>query len=221
MRKILLVVLCVLLLITAVACGKNNKTDIAVDTAGNIIGETTADTVSNIDTAEEYTEIVGEYMLPIEGEMSFYNGTEDGSFANSLIVSQDGSFYGSYYELDKNLTGDNYQNGTYYWNTYWGEFTDIIWLDESTFSMKLSSLATEREDGKERFEDDSFKSITTTELKGLSKETEYILFLPNTPIHMLPEEVVNSIKKDISTQETLDMYVLFNTEEQNIFICEE
>ena len=222
MRKILLVVLCVLLLVTAVACGenKNNKTDIAVDTAGNIVGETTADIVSNVDTVEEYTELVGEYELPIEKELSFYNGTVDGEFANSITIRKDGSFFGSYYELDKTLTGENYQNGTYYWNTYWGNFSDIIWLDEFTYSMKLEYLATEREDGVERLEDDSFRSITTVDMKGVTKDSEYVLFMPNTPLHMLPDNVKELLNEDLSNQDSLGVYVLLDTEKQIIFTCD-
>ena len=224
MRKILLVVLCVLLIVTTVACGTKteNKVDIAVDTAGNIIGETAAEIVSEDteDTLEDYENLVGEFELPFEDSLDFYLGTEDGTFANSITVKQDGSFYGSYYNLDKTLTGENHQNGTYYWNEYWGNFTDILWLDEFTFSMKMTYLATEHDNGVERLEDDSFKSITTLDMTGVTKDAEYILFMPNTPIHMLPENFSELINKDLSNQDSLDMYALYDTENQIVFCCE-
>lgn len=225
MRKILLVVLCVLLLITTVACGNktNNKTDVAVDTAGNIVGSTTAEIVSddNVeDVLEEFKDSVGEFELPIEEELSFYVENEENSWNNSMTVRQDGSFYGSYYKLDDNLTGESYQNGTYYWNEYWGEFTDILWLDEYTFSMKMTSLATEHDSGIERLEDDSFKSATTLDIDGTTKDVEYILFMPNTPMNMLPENIEELLNKDLSNQDSLGMYVLLNTESQIAFYCE-
>lgn len=221
MKKIMLVVLCVLLVITTVACGgkTENKTDIAVDTAGNIVGETTTDTVSE-NTLEEFQDLVGEFELPFEDSLDFYLGTEDGTFANSITVKQDGSFYGSYYDLDKTLIGENYQNGTYYWNEYWGEFSDILWLDEFTFSMKMSSLATEHDEGIDRLEDDSFKSVTTLDMKGIAKETEYILFMPNTPLHMIGEDILALLNRDLSNQDSLGIYVLYNPEQQIAFWCE-
>lgn len=237
MRKILMVVLCFVLVVTMVGCGNNtNQTDVAVDTAGNIVekedskfvfeGKNTT-TVIDFDAGsvdeydnEEYKKLVGEFDLPFEDEMLFYTESEDGSWNNAMTLRQDGSFYGSYYELDKTLTGENYQNGTYYWNEYWGDVIDVLWLDEHTFSMKIESLATEHDKGVERLEDDSFKSVTTLDMKGISKDVEFILFMPSTPIHMLPENIEEFINKDLSNQDSLGMYVLLNTEEQIAFWCE-
>lgn len=221
MKKIMLVVLCVLLVITTAACGgkTENKTDIAVDTAGNIVGETATDTVSE-NTLEEFKDLVGEFELPFEDKLEFYVEGTEGSWSNAMTLNQDGSIYGSYYELDNTLTGENYENGTYYWNTYWGEFSDILWLDEFTFSMKLNYVATEKDSGIERLEDDSFKSVTTLDMRGVAKETEYILFMPNTPIHMIGEDILTLLNRDLSNQDSLGMYVLYNPEQQIAFLCE-
>ena len=236
MRKILMVVLCFVLVFTMVGCGNNaNQTDVAVDTAGNVIEENSKVVLEGKNTTtvvdlekgsvdeydnEEYKELVGDFELPFEGEMLFYTESKDGSWNNAMTLKDDGSFYGSYYELNKTLTGVNYQNGTYYWNEYWGDVVDILWLDEHTFSMKIESLATEHDKGVERLEDDSFKSITTLDMKGISKDVEFILFMPSTPINMLPENIDEIINKDLSNQDSLGMYVLWNTEEQIAFWSE-
>lgn len=237
MRKFLLVVLCVLLVMTMVACGgkTENITDVAVDTAGNVIedaskivleGKNTT-TVLDLEegTVDEYDNeafesLAGQFELPFEEDLQFYVEAEDGSWNNALTLRSDGSMYGSYYELDKTLIGENYQNGTYYWNTYWGKFGEILWLDESSYSLTLNEVATEKEDGIERLEDDSFKSITTLNMKGISNGSEYILFAPGTPIHMLPENMEELLNKDLSNQDSLEMFVLLDTEQQIAFWAE-
>ena len=80
--------------------------------------------------------------------------------------------------------------------------------------------ATEKEDGVERLEDDSFKSITTLNMKGISNGSEYILFAPGTPIHMLPENMEELLNKDLSNQDSLEMFVLLDTEQQIAFWAE-
>ena len=231
MRKILLVVLCVLLVMTMVACGgkTENITDVAVDTAGNIVEDDNKfvfegkNTTTVIDLEEgsvkEYDnqifeELTEVFELPFDKELEFYVGTEDNSWSNAMTLRPDGTIYGSYYELDKTLTGENYQNGTYYWNTYWGEFDELLWVDEYTYSMILKNVGMEKEEGVERLEDDSFKSITTLSMKGITNDGEYVLFTPETPIHMLPENIEELLNRDLSNQDSLGMFVLLDTEQQ-------
>lgn len=238
MKKILLVMVCVLLVMSLVACGGKTETitDVAVDTAGNVMedaskivleGKNTT-TVLDLEegTVDEYDNeafesLAGQFELPFEEELYFYVEAEDGSWNNAMTFKPDGSIYGSFYELDKTLIGDNYQNGTYYWNTYWGNFDEILWLDEYTYSITLKDLAMENEEGQERLEDDSFKSITTLNMKGITNESEYILFVPETPLHMLPENISELLNKDLSNQNSLGMFVLLDTEQQIAFWAEE
>lgn len=222
MKKILLVMVCVLLVMSLVACGGKTETitDVAVDTAGNIIGETAQEILEET-TEDPFQSLAGAFELPFEEELYFYVEAEDGSWNNAMTFKPDGSIYGSFYELDKTLIGDNYQNGTYYWNTYWGNFDEILWLDEYTYSITLKDLAMENEEGQERLEDDSFKSITTLNMKGITNESEYILFVPGTPLHMLPENISELLNKDLSNQDSLGMFVLLDTEQQIAFWAEE
>ena len=221
MKKILLVMVCVLLTISLVACGGKTEsiTDMAVDTAGNIIEETTTEVVS--EDIENFEELAGAFELPFGEELYFYTEAEDGSWNNAMTFKPDGSIYGSFYELDKTLIGDNYQNGTYYWNTYWGNFDEILWLDEYTYSITLKDLGIENEEGQERLEDDSFKSVTTIDMKGITNEGEYVLFVPSTPLRMLPEDIIELLNLDLSNQEFLDMFVLLDTTQQIAFWAEE
>lgn len=234
MRKILLVVICVLLVMVLVACGgkTENITDVAVDTAGNVIEDESKivfegkNTTTVVDLEEgsvdEYdnsvfNELAGAFELPFDEDLQFYIESEDGSWNNAMTIRSDGSMYGSYYELDKTLTGENYQNGTYYWNTYWGEFDELLWLDEHTYSMILKNVGMEKEEGVERLEDDSFKSITTLSMKGITNDGEYVLFTPETPIHILPKNIEELLNRDLSNQDSLGMFVLLDTEQQIAF----
>ena len=199
MRKILILTLTVILAFSFAGCSKNE--------------------VATIETLEEQKNTIEDKVLPFDNTIQFYTETGIGNWSNSLSLRNDGSFFGDYYDLNMGEVGENFEQGTYYWNEYWGEFDKVEKLTDYSYLLSFESLATEHEDGVESFEN-QFKYLTTINIVGVKANTDYILFLPNTPVASLPENVKETIlTANFENKETIEIYVLYNLQDNVVFWC--
>ena len=210
MKKILSLVLCVLLLIACSACEKSEveqKEDKEVDTSGNLI-------------VEEIVE-PEKVLLPFEESLSFILSNGVGNWETTLILDNEGGIYGDFHNLNMGEVGEGYENGTYYWNEYWGFSEGIEKLNEYSYKFVLKDVATSQPGDVEEIDDeDSMKFKTTYDIEGVVDESEYILYLPNTPVLDLPEDAITWIPKLEADRDIIDCYILYCVENGDIFRCE-
>ena len=213
MVKFFSLVLCIVVVFAAVGVADmgRNTSDIEVDTAGNIVDEITPVEV------EEPEKI----LLPFEEGIKFGLSTGIGDWHTSLILDNEGGIYGDFYDNEYGEIGEKYENGTQYWNEYWGFFEEIQKVSEYSYKMFLKDVATSQPTGVEDIdEEEKLRYITTDKITGVVDDTEYILYLPNTPVLELPEEVLTYLPKIESDKDVIDCYMLYSVKEKMVFVNE-
>lgn len=194
-------------------CDMNSKTnDVEVDTAGNII-------VDNIEPVE--VEEPKKLLLPFEESLSFILSNGVGNWETTLVLDNEGGIYGDFHDLNMGEVGEGYENGTYYWNEYWGYSDGIEKVNDYSYKFVLKDVATSQPgDVEEIDEEDSMKFKTTYNIEGVVDESEYILYLPNTPILEVPKEALTWIPTLETDRDIIDCYILYCVENGDIFRCE-
>ena len=194
-------------------CDMNSKTnDVEVDTAGNII-------VDNIEPVE--VEEPKKLLLPFEESLSFILSNGVGNWETTLVLDNEGGIYGYFHDLNMGEVGEGYENGTYYWNEYWGYSEGIEKVNDYSYKFVLKDVATSQPgDVEEIDEEDSMKFKTTYNIEGVVDESEYILYLPNTPVMELPEESLFWLKNIEADKDVIDCYILYCVKNGDTFWCE-
>lgn len=154
-------------------------------------------------------------------EFVFCSGV--GAWQTLMILNNDGSFSGDYSDTDMGDDGEQYPNGTVYVSDFSGSFGDVEKINEYSYRMKLKNVEIEVDVGKEWIED-GFRYIATGPY-GLEDSEEFILYLPSTPINMVPSEFLiwwpYRFSQDEVKRETLECYGILSVNTGNGFFYEE
>ncbi len=143
--------------------------------------------------------------------------TDDAS--TTLHINSDGTIEGSYYAYNYTEDGSNEAKK----NEFTGKFELVKKVNDTTFSLKLAETQLKNEDGKEEI------SSTKTGIKthtyyvtppGIDDNGEnYTLYLPNTPVSELSDEVFDAMgdywRDKLKSQEILGKYILFENDGKN------
>lgn len=209
--KKLLCILSALIVLFLSACNNVEKT------SSNEKVDTSED-VSSISSQSPSSEIL---LLPLPSEnteFSYLSGA--GAWRTVLTLNKDGSFSGFYLDSEMGEFGDDYPNGSAYTSTFSGKFEVIEKINDYSYKMSLSNLETEIPVGEEWIEDE-IRYIATlpnglyNQLSG-QLSSEFIFYLPSTPINSLSEEFLSwwpyrySESSDSIT--TLSCYGILNVE---------
>lgn len=188
--------LCVIFLavfLSLSACAPNN-TDVSINDAYS-------EPIS-INTYENSTTTISEATQPTHGqdnqlplpqeelEFSFLSGA--GAWRTILTLNSNGTFSGWYLDSEMGDIGEKYPKGSAYTCTFFGKFENIEKVNEYSFKMTLTDLSTEKPIGEEWIENKI--RYVASEPFGLKDPidnrecTEFIFYLPDTPIEQVPEE---------------------------------
>ena len=125
--------------------------------------------------------------LPFEQPLELVFSSGAGAWRSILVLSPDGTFTGEYSDSDMGSTGEGYPHGTCYVSVFQGRFGDIRQVDDTTWSLTLQELTTEQEPDTEWIEDQILYVASTP--YGLDGGTDFALYLPDTPVEALSEEL--------------------------------
>ena len=182
--------------------------------------------VSNFESKEKllslYESLTNPYIpkptvLPIEEVTSFYFSSGAGGWGTELKLNPDGSFTGCYHDSDMGDTGDGYPNGTVYICNFSGKFENIKKIDEYSYQMTLTNLTIE--ETPDEWIEEGIKYIASGPY-GIEGGTNFIFYMPNTPISSLSEEFLSwwPGRYDLSEpKDTLTGYGILNVETQEGF----
>ena len=171
MRRFLLSLLCLTLLS---GCGSSDDAVTLPDTSeSRPIADNTQDAAEAV-------------QLPIDQPLELIFASGAGAWGTSLTLSPDGSFSGEFSDSDMGDSDTNYPNGTRYLCNFEGKFTNLTQIDAFTWSLTLDTVSTEVEPDTEWIED-GIRYIASTPY-GLDGGTEFLLYLPGTPLNTLPED---------------------------------
>ncbi|WP_022758277.1 hypothetical protein [Butyrivibrio fibrisolvens] len=143
----------------------------------------------------------------------FYFSSGAGGWGTDIIISEDGSFEGSYHDSDMGDTGEGYQYGTVYVCNFTGKFdvpqpTD----DEYIYTTKLLDLTLTDADkiGTTVIEDET--RYIYTDPYGFEDADEFMIYLPGASLSDMTEECRSWVDVRMESIERLpvDYYVLYN-----------
>lgn len=146
--------------------------------------------------------------------MDFYFSSGAGGWGTSMTLNSDFSFSGSFHDSDMGDMTEEYPNGTCYISSFSGSFRVVSQIDEYSYSLELVSLETEVAEGTVWIEDGI--RFIASEAFGL-EGSEYVLYLPETPMEQLPEDLPFWLPHWEDTPETLSRYSIWNATCQTPF----
>lgn len=158
------------------------------------------------ETSDEEPEI--SFSFTDLSNLEFWFGSGAGAWRTVLTVQDDGTFEGEYLDSDMEI-GDAYPNGTQYFCSFTGEFTEPVKVDEYTYSVKIEQIKLAEEPGIEEIKDGI--KFVYREPYGLDDAEEILFYLPGAPVQELPKEYrnwMNGYGDHIDTQ--LPFYGLYN-----------
>ena len=169
---------------------------------------------ANNGSCETQPVILNEAKLPDVFPLEFVFSSGAGAWRTAIVLNQDGSFNGAYLDSDMGDRGNDYPKGTHYICDFSGQFDNISQIDSHTYSMTLSKITAEKENGEEWIEDGILNKYS--EPYGMEDGTEYLLYTPDTKIAEVPEEFLkwypgwNFVDEDGKHSDTLSCYGIYN-----------
>ncbi len=160
-----------------------------------------------------------DYQLPLpqeDLEFSFLSGA--GAWRTIITLNRDGTFTGWYLDSEMGDIGEDYPKGSAYTCTFFGKFENIEKVNEYSYKMTLTDLKTEKTVGEEWIEDEiRYVASSPYGLNAPNNEqecTEFIFFLPDTPIEKVPEEFLSwwpyRYTQETEPKATLSCYGILN-----------
>ena len=150
------------------------------------------------------------YKMPFDHSMDFLFASGVGAWGTYVTLNADGTFQGHYQDANMGETGEGYPDGTLYFSSFSGKFENIMQINDYTYSLTLSEITIEDPIGEETIADDTL--YIASEPYGMEDGTEYLLYLPETPVSGLSEEFLSwwPGRWDEDVKSTLSYYGLYN-----------
>lgn len=123
------------------------------------------------------------YEILPELEMTFSSGA--GAWSTTLSLSGNGSFAGSYHDSDMGDSGDGYPGGTCYVCDFSGTFR-VADIQGHTAKLEMTELK-HKQKADATWIENGIRYIASSAY-GLEGGTEFVLYLPGTPVEQIPEE---------------------------------
>lgn len=155
--------------------------------------------------------------LPFDSAKDFYFASGVGGWGTSLTLNPDGTFTGCYHDSNLGDSGDGYDCTVYICN-FNGSFQNIREKDEYTYSMELASVEIDDTESAEWIEEQDGTRVRyiLAEPYGIDGGKTFYLYLPGTPVSVLPAEYVGWCY-GLSEQTELPGYGLYNVDMQEGF----
>ena len=169
-------------------------------------------TVSRAVSATLISRYTSDFIPPVFESMpeQFVFTSGAGGWQTELILADDGTFTGEYYDSDMGDTGSRYPNGTVYICNFSGSFTQPEQVNDYTYKMNLESLQIERTPEETEYRDGV--RYIYSEPYGLDNADEFYIYTPGAPVSDLPYTFVlwTYALADMQNAETLPCYGIYN-----------
>lgn len=129
-----------------------------------------------------------------------------GAWSEEFTIEKDGYFTGLFNDSDMGVTGEGYEDGTRYSSSYSGYFTDLVKINEYTYQMKLADISYDEPVGTEEISDNV--RYIYTDSYCLGGTDTFTIYLPQTPINELSEEICMWLMVDKQDEGKLNMIAI-------------
>lgn len=220
MKKLHLIIPVIIVSVMLLGCfdGKKEAEDDSTTQA-----QTTAEATGSIQVennskpveATELKEVARNQTLPLAGgSRDLYFSSGAGGWRTCIIVHEDGSFTGDYYDGDMGDMSDEYPGGTAYTCKFSGQFENIKKVNDYTYSMTLSYIDTESTP--DEWIEDGIRYISSSPY-GIDTGEEFMFYLPDAPLSELPIDDMRMWNYYNEDTDTLDAYAIRNMETEQFF----
>lgn len=225
MKKFLyLLIICILLS----GCSNENvnaDTDVLTNDSGEV--NKTSETEEIAETNNEDSEEVGEALkedfcfAELKNQnFSFLSGA--GGWNTEMTIAEDGTFSGTYHDSEMGSYTEDYPNGTYYYCSFHGKFTEPVQKEEYIYSTTIESISYDHPAGTEEIKDGV--RYIYSDAYGLDNPKEILIYLPGMTIEDLPEGYLSWVRTNwrmdyefTLNNTTLPFYGLYNVIEEQGF----
>lgn len=134
------------------------------------------------------TQVATEPFISMNGmEFAFSSGA--GGWGTYMVVYEDGSFEGEYFDAEVVSVGDDYPGGTYYTSTFGGMMSDPVKIDDYTYEVSLGMITYANEVDTEEIVDGVRYVYSTAQ--GLTDTDKLYIYLPGKPLSELSETFIS------------------------------
>lgn len=241
--KRLLCLLLTMICISFTGCGGekvNNDKEILVNEAGSMAyASKTEETAGNI--SEETAEPEGIVMetrqeKAEEGRQDLEKGfsfaelkklnftflSGAGGWSTEMTIAEDGTFRGVYHDSEMGSASESYPNGTQYYCSFHGQFTELVQKAEYIYTTTIENISYDNPVGTEEIKD-GIRYIYS-EAYGLDNPEEILIYLPGMPLDELPEGYLSWVRNNwrmdyefTLNNAKLPFYGLYNVSEEQGF----
>ncbi|MBO5935898.1 MAG: hypothetical protein J6Q94_10485 [Clostridia bacterium] len=228
----------VVMMICLTACG-SNVTEPATDADNNNVvteqqsatdknendtaAATTETSTKKDDTVNEDEKVTVLPLADASADFSFLSGA--GGWSTEMTLNKDGSFTGTYHDSEMGSVGEGYPNGSMYICEFSGKFGNFEKINDYSYKMTLTEIKTEKAAGEEWIEDEILYIASNpnglTDAEGENNATEFILYLPETPVNELTEDFLSWWPYRFDAKTTLSCFGIRNVATDNGFFTAE
>lgn len=217
-KKILSTLVIALLAFAAIGCGKDENADEEIATLVPLESIEEAqpqeetlqpEETQSQEEAEELT-----FADLSRKRFEFCSGA--GGWWEEFTIKADGTFSGVFRDSNMGEIGEGYDNGTMYYSSYEGRFTELTKINDYTYQMKLADISYDNPLGMEEISDNILWIYTNSYCLG-GTDT-FIIYLPGTPISEISEEIYSWIGgMNDSTTELTRIVMVDETNQYGIY----
>jgi len=148
------------------------------------------------------------------GEYIFCSGA--GAWMTELTLLPNGLFFGNFQDTDMGDNDVSYPNGTEYFCDFSGRFDG--WQSANSYSGTLTLASLTPYEAKDYIKDDI--KYVVSEPYGLENSQDFILYSPDTPMDVLPDDCVSWLYGAMGEvpNDRLGCYVIYNPAEGYAFV---
>lgn len=167
-------------------------------------------------TTEEIVEKLS-YQDLSEFTFHMYYNPEEEFPVETLTIGKDGTFEGSYSNLDMSMTGEDFSAGTLYYCNYRGTLGELKKINDYTYAISLVEVQFPDEETPDYIQDDM--KYVYHPVYDFEYTKRLYLYLPGTPYRELPQTFQASIYIP-EGEDTFRCYGLYNALSQYVWTSE-
>ncbi len=141
---------------------------------------------------------------------TFVMSSQGGGWYTTITLGTGGTFSGEYYDKDIRVTGEGFPDGVIYESSFVGELSTPRKIDDYTFSVGIKHIEYANEVGSQQLADGSLHVVS--DAYGLGGVEELIVYIPGTPIDMIPDEFGRNIGEALLDEDksSITCYIIYN-----------
>lgn len=157
-------------------------------------------------TAQETKELTFEDLS--KRQFGFSSGA--GAWGEEFTIERDGYFTGKFHDAEMGSIGEGYENGTFYYSSYSGHFTDLVKVNAYTYEMKLKDISYREDVDTQRIVENQLYIYTDS--YALGGNDTFTVYLPGAPLDAFSEELWMWIRDYNQSETELTMPIIVDEE---------